>query len=227
MKNDVIPFGKYKNQPLRTLENDPEYCEWVISQPGLKQRYPTVINFIINNFSKELETPEHNAIQAKFLDFVFCAKIVRKHIEYQVEKNGKVIYSYNYGDFGKGLSETTVHYLKGSSEITGVESIKIISCEFEHKDGSDVVIKSLIKKKATRLFDLTPETVIEKHHALFGVEIKPLVGDDYPSIFRQMKRQNSVILYVNKFQSEVIDRKQLKDFFFTENCSVIFEDEIS
>ena len=58
MSNDkIIPFGKYKGQPLEALHGDPKYCEWLISQAGIKERYPaiyTLLLLIISQSKKKL-----------------------------------------------------------------------------------------------------------------------------------------------------------------------------
>jgi hypothetical protein len=64
----LVPFGKYKGQPVAVLQQDREYCEWLTSQDWFRARYTTIHTLIINRFGEPSETPEHNALQAKFLD---------------------------------------------------------------------------------------------------------------------------------------------------------------
>lgn len=75
-KNEkLIPFGKYANQPVEVLQNDPQYTQWLTSQPWFQDRYPAIFNVVINKFGEDEETPEHNRLQAKFLDEEFRMKM--------------------------------------------------------------------------------------------------------------------------------------------------------
>jgi hypothetical protein len=70
--NNIMPFGKYKGQPIEVLAQDQGYCKWLLSQAGIKDKYPIICQIIINNFGVPNDTPEHNALQAHFLDDYFC-----------------------------------------------------------------------------------------------------------------------------------------------------------
>lgn len=83
MANQIVPFGKYRGQPIDVLLADTQYMAWLSEQPWVKERYPIVQTLIINNFGEPDETPEHNGMQNKFFDdeyvhaFVFGAVIER------------------------------------------------------------------------------------------------------------------------------------------------------
>lgn len=75
----LVPFGKYKGQPVSVMQNDTQYCDWLATQDWFRERYANVYNqVIINNFTEPTETPEHNRLQMKFLDDdflrMFCEK---------------------------------------------------------------------------------------------------------------------------------------------------------
>lgn len=65
---DIVPFGKYKGRPLVDLIADRSYTDWLAAQPWFRQRYGTVYNLIVNTGAEPQDTPEHNAMQARFLD---------------------------------------------------------------------------------------------------------------------------------------------------------------
>lgn len=77
MDNLIIPFGKYKGQPLEVMAKDEQYMEWVQQQDWFKQKYPQINTVIINNFKEPSETPEHNKIQGLFLNNEFCLKFIK------------------------------------------------------------------------------------------------------------------------------------------------------
>jgi hypothetical protein len=70
--NNIVPFGKYKGQPVDVLRQDPGYVEWMLGQDWFRERYHPLYQVIINNFGEPGETPEHNALQARFLDEGLC-----------------------------------------------------------------------------------------------------------------------------------------------------------
>lgn len=69
---NVVPFGKYRGQPVESMAADRAYCDWLMAQGWFRERYANVYTLIVNNFGEPTETPEHNALQARFLDEVFC-----------------------------------------------------------------------------------------------------------------------------------------------------------
>jgi hypothetical protein len=76
MENILIPFGKYKGQPLEVMAQDQQYMEWIQQQGWLAEKYPQINTLIINNFKEPSETPDHNKIQGMFLDMDFISKLV-------------------------------------------------------------------------------------------------------------------------------------------------------
>jgi len=38
--NAVVPFGKYKGQPVEVLASDRDYSEWLLAQGWIAHRYP-------------------------------------------------------------------------------------------------------------------------------------------------------------------------------------------
>lgn len=45
--NLIVPFGKYKDQPIANLIADPAYKEWFMCQSELKRKYPAVYHEIL------------------------------------------------------------------------------------------------------------------------------------------------------------------------------------
>ena len=87
----LVPFGKYKGQPITTLLNDTKYLEWCKQQVWF-QKFPIVYNICVNQtitttnpYSK---TPEHNKLQNMFLE----KKNVKKFL--------RLIYNPNDGEQG-------------------------------------------------------------------------------------------------------------------------------
>jgi hypothetical protein len=65
---EVVNFGKYRGQPIEILASDRGYCDWLMAQPWFRERHQNLYTVIINHYQQPSETPEHNALQALFLD---------------------------------------------------------------------------------------------------------------------------------------------------------------
>lgn len=76
MTGEIIPFGKYKGQPIEAAVQDRQYVDWLTAQPWFKERFGNLYTLIVNNFQEPAETPAHNALQARFLDLRFCARVL-------------------------------------------------------------------------------------------------------------------------------------------------------
>jgi hypothetical protein len=71
----IVPFGKYKGQPLEILLSDANYVSYQKSQPGfmkwLQENHITIYNIFTTGAQQVQDTPEHNRLQARFLDKKF------------------------------------------------------------------------------------------------------------------------------------------------------------
>ena len=75
MSAEIVPFGKYKGQPVDVLTADQDYCEWLVSQPWFKSRYGNVYNILIQGGGEPQDSPEHNEMQARFLEDDWCLRL--------------------------------------------------------------------------------------------------------------------------------------------------------
>lgn len=148
--NEVVPFGKYKGQPIELLAADPQYCDWLASQDWFRERYSKIYTVIINNFAQPEDTPEHNKMQARFLD----------------------------NDFAKAA---ILAYWRGH-----MDEVEEVNVKFE-KDGFDVFVES----KCLFETDAKEQGYMWLDHY---IELKPTIGDDYPTIMRQMSANKNGIL---------------------------------
>jgi hypothetical protein len=68
---NIIPFGKYKGRLVEEVLDDPQFlswAQWALNQPGIRVKYSEFCQIIINRGAAPEETPDHNAMQVKFLD---------------------------------------------------------------------------------------------------------------------------------------------------------------
>jgi hypothetical protein len=67
------------------------------------------------------------------------------------------------------------------------------------------------------------ETVWPPGHGFtLGIEIKPTVGDDYPAVLRQMKRNGSTVLFLKSYTRQGATREQFLRTFAISKFRVVF-----
>lgn len=91
----IVPFGKYKGRPVTDLISDRSYTDWLAAQPWFRERYSNIYNVIITGTAlPPQDTPEHNKMQARFLNHDVCLNLlsqwmtgVQKHRENWIKKH--------------------------------------------------------------------------------------------------------------------------------------------
>lgn len=153
---NIIPFGKYKGQPLEILQNDPSYLEWLQVQPWFLEKYSKLNTLIINNFQAPSETPEHNSLQVMFLDQDFCLKIskifypnfeedLKKEIESDIYNRIKSVQSERISYLERQIKEELYRFKRNRKFISSQKSIiqKIKNSRLNlknHQDKKDSLI---------------------------------------------------------------------------------------
>ena len=259
----IIPFGKYKGQPITTLLADTKYLEWCKQQDFLKN-YPIVYNICVNqtivNQNENSKTPEHNKIQNLFLekenqnrliDLLFNPKSIINKIQ-----NGLI-----HKDFNK-------YFEKYEGDMSFNQLFTIYKIEFETTYNWDVFLKikgqyfnfiykkeywrkewNILEKYFTDIFNIKKCEVSSysdgktnaslNYNSYIYIEIKPILGDDYPNVLRKMKQQKNLtscntemmrehyILLVKDFASSTTTSEQLIQIFNQSNIKVIFLKDIT
>lgn len=211
----LVPFGKYKGQPVSVMQNDTQYCDWLATQDWFRERYANVYNqVIINNFTEPTETPEHNRLQMLFLDddFLgsFCDKIFDFSLQEKFNKTASAIKK-KYKDVkkyfedvnGNASKEILNNYIDFFAKLNLIEKFfEISNINFE-QNAFDVVIEYKFYKIWSHIhnyYDLVKEEDrpfycmydIDKISSYILVEIKPCLGDDFPAVLRQIKSNSEV-----------------------------------
>ena len=259
----IIPFGKYKGQPITTLLADTNYLEWCKQQEWFK-KFPIVYNICVNqtivNQNENSKTPEHNKIQNLFLekenqnrliDLLFNPKSIINKIQ-----NGLI-----HKDFNK-------YFEKYEGDMSFNQLFTIYKIEFETTYNWDVFLKikgqyfnfiykkeywrkewNILEKYFTDIFNIKKCEVSSysdgktnaslNYNSYIYIEIKPILGDDYPNVLRKMKQQKNLtscntemmrehyILLVKDFASSTTTKEQLIQIFNQSNIKVIFLKDIT
>lgn len=74
----TLPFGKYKGRELSEIATtDPEYLEWLTAQGWFEKKFDYLFQTVITNnyYNESAETPDHNAMQVKFLEVDYLVGI--------------------------------------------------------------------------------------------------------------------------------------------------------
>lgn len=138
--SNIVPFGKHKGKTVEEIIiMDPQYADWALAQAWFLEKFAQLAaEFKKHSLSQD--TPQHNAMQARFLD---------EDIQRQFAKFMK----YHGAEF------------------------KSMAVEFEYF-GVDVAVHF------DRFVTSDGGTLSDAQHVF--VELKPSIGDDYPSVIRQV-----------------------------------------
>lgn len=196
MPENIIPFGKYKGQPIEVLQQDRKYCDWLMAQDWFRTQYSQFNTVIINNFQEPSETPEHNKIQAMFTDESFCRKFLRLFIKCS-------------GGYTEYLEDTG--WVKYFNDIS---TLDISNVQYE-VNGVDVVLgfKSIAFNEDRSKQNYSCGSL--------NIEIKPELGDDYPAVLRQMKSNESYILLTGAVTATGATLEQIRKIFKSGNKEIV------
>lgn len=304
MPEEIVPFGKHKGKPIEAILDDRKYRDWLLAQSWFKEQHTSLYTVVINNGTEPVDTPEHNAMQIRFLDegfrlkFAMAAKgesifefttneavktasarvaqireSVISEFEERIEASFNSDMAYyqerieryqkelNQCDKCEGVARNDCYHSRPDMPIRSVHSVpevsiygvhekraegrwqgtnKLLSCsrpEFE-ANGADVDFTvttgfsfspSELKLCGQIGFEYGTKTVPLPNHVMehrFTIEIKPSVGDDYPSVFRQMKHNKSNHLLLRVYNGVGATEDQFKDFFKTQGIEVVFEKDV-
>lgn len=212
----LVPFGKYKGQPVSVMQNDTQYCDWLATQDWFRERYANVYNqVIINNFTEPTETPEHNRLQMLFLDddFLksFCDKIFDFSLQEKFNKTVSAIkkkyedvkkyFEENENNHSKEVLDSYIDFFTRTNLIENFFEVSNINFE---QNAFDVVIEY----KFYKIDGFNPYNTyfyndnickeflyryeILNHTKNIYVEIKPCLGDDFPAVLRQIKANSEI-----------------------------------
>lgn len=253
-KNDLssyeglFPIGKYINKPINEVLKNYNYCRYLMSRSWFREKYNNIYQIFISNFGESEDTPEHNVLQAQFLDINFCLALGKlcnlktmrmKGCYWEINDVIKNIAispdTYKYNSIKK---DEDIHELKSlqkylSEEVYEKDDIdyyedrplfELIS-EFE-QDGWDV----LIRYKCSFCADCLAFKYCSINQNQIGIEIKPSIGDDYPSILRQMKTNSThpdfQCLVFDTFCTTSVSLEQVKGIFSASNIKLFSFTEI-
>lgn len=242
-KTEVIPFGKYKGQPIEVLLNDKPYLDWLQQQDWFRNRYGTINTLIINNFQEPTETPEHNKIQALFTDDDFCKKFISllidkklcrdkkgfKFVTYTNPVNGNIYFHGDANIFSTsgGYSlyngETYKHTPLNKKELELSINETRISYNIAYEFNGVDVCMNIFEEPIDELYKKNDFRTL----AEVNIEIKPSVSDDFPAILRQMNNNKSKVLLTERYTGTGATLEQVKKIFAASDKNIILLEEVT
>lgn len=238
MSDELIPFGKYKGKPVFALADDKSYAEWLVAQPWFKEKHLNIYNVVINNFRPNDDSPEHNAMQIKFLDQTYALKLA-----YFIEPKIFDLSSKDFNDAIVSAFDRRTMYLEKIKDDLSAANLKLLYVtEPTFEQGYDVAysvrygISVGLNHETSR--DITEIFSCNKYNYMkIQIEIKPTIGDDFPSVLRQMKASMPVkydyedsrdvkCLLVGTYTGVGATKEQFVQFFQSQKYRVIFASEI-
>ena len=208
----VITFGKHQGLTVaELLHNHKGYVEWLTGQSWLAERFSDLHAALLSRGAPTDETPEHNKIQARFLEPLFCEALLRLTVP-EVRNWRKLLGG------TKGYRSWQYPKPKENTRPTLKRWVR-----FERK-GIDVFID--YRLDADGLFDEEhdlDETLVLGN---IGVEIKPSIGDDFPTVLRQMERLGVRTCLAEHYTGRGASEPIVKKMFEANGYDLIFVREI-
>lgn len=197
---ELVPFGKYRGQPAQVLQSDRPYAEWLLKQPWFSEQYGGIKTLIVNNFKEAADSPVHNELQARFLDKKFAYSVTlaaKKRTPFDVWR----------ATFPANIKTRD-----------GTPPREVYEVQFEDH-GWDVVVECRFNCECYEMDVSGGNSLRLVRFAWGGIvffEIKPTIGDDYPSVLRQVKAredyEGSCVL-VEKFEATTVSFEDVREIF--------------
>lgn len=231
----IVPFGKYKGQPVELLTADRNYCEWLAGQDWFREKFAELHLTIVNCGNEPVETPEHNRMQAQFLDFDICRALVKALIS-----SASLISSELLTEEEVALECVTLDIIErkpwNEMAVGGLLfEDKGWDVSFSLAHGTSVCCVS--QKELTPSYSYYDRSDTWNNRTYldfsfrerFCVECKPSLGDDYPAVLRQIKARPNEgyrVLLINRFAAIGADYEQVKKFYLNSRIHVLLESEL-
>jgi hypothetical protein len=200
--NEVVPFGKYKDQPVEVLAADRDYARWLTSQPWFRERYGNVYNILIQGGVEPQDTPEHNEMQARFLDDNWCRGLALALSSDGLGHDSQAVTYRHFESRGWDVVFTVV--------VRGQEAKDTYRGGWElHREWEPCDVPIGV-----------------------AAELKPDLGDDYPEVLRQVKRRSSTYtpdkrcVVARRHEFERVDWEQVRQIFASSGIVLLKESDI-
>src|SRR5262245_2694310 len=224
----IIPFGKHEGESVEeVLVTDRKYLEWLTNQGWFRTKFVSLHQTIINQGAEPEETPEHNALQVLFLEDAFCIAFLRAVFPGFDERVRKIMQQhlteylrYVEREYRPGPKEEE---LKKAKRFALGDTIKYSFNRRFEDCGVDVKLTINATSGDGGLLNNDWPNCGGHPESCLRIEIKPLVGDDYPAVLRQMRANRSTILFLDRYTGQGATREQFIRTFKASGRHVVFK----
>jgi hypothetical protein len=222
----IIPFGKHKGKTVsELLAVDQPYADWMTAQGWVAERFAELHAAIVTRGAGSDDTPEHNALQARFLEPAFLLAflaIVRPQAagndlqKYIEERRSGLQWLIDRWDHQNDRARNEALLARATPESHSMAT----KVEFEYK-GVDVFLQWAFHHQ-----DRPAGFDYDRAAGRVAIELKPTIGDDYPTVMRQMHRLGAKVLVIGQYTGRGVSEPQLRQMFNASGFDVVFVQEI-
>jgi hypothetical protein len=237
--SDLVPFGKYKGQPIEDMLADDGYMAWLEAQPWFRERFAHLLKR--RDADAMSRTPVHNRLQALFLGDEYCAAFLHVGAQQRVaeycryaerRKTGAINELLDAASRLKRWNEDAQHAERLAAELYSAPVLYRRVPTFE-RDGADVCITAWAKipSWSDEKYNGYPSpaakaSALEEELGTLRIEIKPTIADEYPAVLRQMARHRTEFLFVGAYQGEGVTEAQFVQIFAASGKRVVFKRDV-
>ena len=189
----LVPFGKYKGQPVERLLADVAYYSWLQMQPWFQEKYANVINVTVINSPADEDacTPEHNKMQNSFLFDDIRWAVILWHAK---EFSRNTLLSHADGiraSFEAEVFNWDVFVHMRTISAQGKPKRPEASLSYPYEGDPQYREKLRLYEEnleALKHYEAAADdwSASITHPKGYRIELKPTVGEDYPAILRKI-----------------------------------------
>lgn len=184
MTDAIMPFGKYKDRPITDALADGKYVQWLVCQPWFRDRYESLYVVITQGAQdSDTPTPEHNALQARFVDAHYRTRV------------WAVLLKVDALQVPLGFPDWTAALAAYDALLRPALTRDIDWASYdEHKRTSALVrTQAVLQTGVGAEFESGGwDVVLDPIGASpFVLELKPSIGDEYPSVVRTVQKRRN------------------------------------
>lgn len=259
----VVPFGKYKGRTVAELiETDQNYAHWVTNQAWVAERFAELHAAILNRGAAPDDSPEHNAVQVRFLDQSFAVAAVlaahpdalsaarAMHAESEawddrVRLNTALRRVQNKKDelasSRHWLADADPKWRERAAERIPEQEAELIALQAKVAEAETALDAARVRRFPLKVRVQFEQRGIDVLLAIgFGdnpdfygdrgtvarIEIKPTMGDDFPSVMRQMQRLGCDTLVLGEYTGRAVTAPQVRQMFEANGQKLVFVRDI-
>ncbi len=245
----TVPFGKYKGRPVEDMLADADYMQWLEAQSWFRERFAH-----LRTSREELSrTPEHNRLQALFLDLGYCWAFARLVAEPELDEARKS----GERSIAEGLNKCRSQLDAAPGKLAEAEDFKRRMGAYSYGRTPEelgaitlrwIELLAVFKEQSPQRYagaqfeasgaDVLVSVGFQWHYLAHTdlypsrmgfdarIEVKPTVSDDYPVVLRQMTRNKTDYLFLVEYTGEGATEEQFTEIFQRSKKRVVFKREV-